>query len=335
MTRSTVALATTVLLIGGAATLWWPGTGKLTGTSSSPDTGTGDEAPNYPLHSHNLADKKDSRTTSNTKTNNSATTLRKLRSLTDDTQPTHVRLDIARSIDTSLSADAVDFLLSTLNHKPPRHLQEQWWVVLNEIMEQMRKKGVAPDHLADTLTALVADPAQPETVRDYAVQHLSQWIAPPSGGDLAGESSREKISAALNAIADTVTDPSIAHTSIPGTALMALTVNAGHIPAELIAPVWQKLDPAITAMLKGETHGSLSTRTTAIQSVALRGSTTHLPLIRAFARDEKADPSIRLSSIAALGIYRSEPDRAYLNKIAGGTSRYRHAARSALKKFSE
>jgi len=37
---------------------------------------------------------------------------------------------------------------------------------------------------------------------------------------------------------------------------------------------------------------------------------------------------------AALGIYRSESDRSYLQSIATGSTRYRYAAQSALKKFS-
>ena len=115
---------------------------------------------------------------------------------------------------------------------------------------------------------------------------------------------------------------------------MALTANDEYIAPELTAPVWQKLDPVLTTILKGEVYGSLSTRTTIIQSVALRGSKEHLPLIRQFARDEKADPSMRLSSIAALGIYRSGDDRQYLQQIATGSTRYRYAAQSALKKLS-
>ena len=201
-------------------------------------------------------------------------------------------------------------------------------------MEQMRKKGVAADRLGPALTALVVDPTQLEVVRDYAIQHLSQWIAPPSV-DTPGEKSPQHISTALQAIAATVTDPSIAHTSIPGTALMVLTANNEYLFEELTAPIWQKLDPTLSAILKGETHGSLSTRTSIIQSVALRGSQTHLPLIRSFALDEDANPSLRLSSIAALGIYRSVEDRDYLQSIAGGSSRYRYAARTALKRLQD
>lgn len=255
------------------------------------------------------------------------------KALTDDSLAQHTRLDLARSIDTHLSEQETELLLGAFTHTPQSQSNEQWWLVLNEIMEQMRKKGVAADRLGPALTALIKDPKQTEVVRDYAIQHLSQWIAPPSP-DTPSEPSPVATADALQAIAFTITDPSIAHTSIPGTALMALTANDEYIAPELTAPVWQKLDPVLTTILKGEVYGSLSTRTTIIQSVALRGSKEHLPLIRQFARDEKADPSMRLSSIAALGIYRSGDDRQYLQQIATGSTRYRYAAQSALKKLS-
>lgn len=313
MSKSTTIILSAVLLIGAGALVWW----KI--RPSEAPSASADQTTQAPRP----RDSKASRPAS-----------KKWLGLTDPALPVHVRLDLARGFDTHLGPAEIDILLDSFTHSPPRHAREHWYVVLNEIFGQMRKKGVAADRLGPALTALIEDPSQSEVARDYAIQHLSQWIAPPSP-ETPGETSADNITAALQAIAATVDDPSIAHTSIPGTALMALTANSPHIPAELTTPVWKKLDPALTAMLKGETHGSLSTRTTIIQSVALRGSSTHLPLIQQFARDEKADPSLRLSSIAALGIYRSGDDRQYLESIATGTTRYRHAAQSALKKLSK
>ena len=310
MKKSTTILLAAVLLLGAGTLVWWK-KGSVDVPSTSTEQAT---SVNYK-----------SRIT-NHKSQSSRYT-----SLTNHALPTHTRLDLARSIDTGLKPAAIAHLLTTFTHAPPHQSREQWWLVLNEIMEQMRKKGVAPDLFGSALTALVSDPAQSEVVRDYAIQHLSQWIA-PSTSDTPGEPSPQVTAAALQAIAATITDPSIAHTSIPGTALMSLT--AVPLPELTTTLIWLKLDPVLTTILKGETHGSLSTRTTIIQSVALRNSRTHLPLIQTFARDEKADPSLRLSSIAALGIYHSEGDRDYLTSIAIGSTRYRHAAQSALKKFS-
>ena len=254
-------------------------------------------------------------------------------SITDDTLSRETRLNLARQIDRDLTPDEIEILLASLHRKPSEHRKEEWWVVMNEIMEQMRKKGIAPQRLANELITLTKDSSQSEIVRDYAVQHLSLWAVPDTVNQ-AATSSPDLVSEALIAIAATITDPSIAHTSIPGTAIMALTATTSQLPPELITPIWEKLDPAMTAMLKGEVNVPLSTRTTIIQSVALRGSVTHLSLIQQFARSEKSDPSMRLSSIAALGIYGSEDDRPYLTSIAQGQTRFRYAAQSALKKIS-
>lgn len=243
-----------------------------------------------------------------------------------------MRLDLARKIDRDLSAEDIDFLFKTLRRIPEGHAKESWWVVMNEIMAQMCAKGVAADRLGGELTSLVGDSSQPEVVRDYAVQYLSAWIA-PSSANLPGETSPEIRAKALDAIARTITDPAIGHTSIPGTAIMSLVVASDRLPAEVTEPVWERLNPALTSMLKGETEVPLSTRTTVIQALALRGNTVHLPLIRTLSRDETIDPSMRLSSVAALGIYGSPEDLDYLTTLARGSSRYRYAAQEALKRI--
>ena len=130
------------------------------------------------------------------------------------------------------------------------------------------------DRLSSEFIGLIEDDKQPEVVRDYAVQHLSQWIAPRSGG-MPGEVSEELVATALDVIAFTITDPSIAHTSIPGTALMSLTAASSTLSPEVMASVWSRLDPAMTSMLKGEINVPLSTRTTVIQSLAMRITVPH------------------------------------------------------------
>lgn len=253
--------------------------------------------------------------------------------VTDATRGTETRLNLARQISKDMRADDIDYLFKSLRHQPEAHNNENWWVVMNEIMEQMRRKGVASDRFANELISIVNDSTLSEVTRDYAVQHLMLWVA-PSCGNVPAESSPEVIAETLEVVSLSVTDPAIAHTSIPGTALMGLTVASSDLPPEVVAPIWEHLDPMMTRMLKGEINVPLSTRTTVIQSVAMRGSTKHLPLIQTMARNEKIDPSMRLSSIAALGVYRSELDRDYLVSLSQGNTRYRYAAKSALKKLT-
>lgn len=253
-------------------------------------------------------------------------------SLTDHRLTSQVRLELARTIDADLSSPEIELLFEALQFQPEGQRPEIWWLVMNEIMEQMRKKGVGKDRLTGAFVDLIEDAEQPEVVRDYAVQHLSQWMAPRAG--MPGETSPDQVDLSLQVIANVITDPSIAHTSIPGTALMSLTAASSLLSPEEMAPVWSRLDDQMTAMLKGEIEVPLSTKTTVIQSSAMRGSSTHLPLIQNMARNTAIDPSLRLSSIAALGIYRSEVDRDYLTNLSQGNSRYRYAAQAALKKLT-
>lgn len=255
-----------------------------------------------------------------------------IKALVDDSLPEHTRLEIARRIDHTLSDSDVDYLFEALGREPETN-REQWWVVMNEIIEQMRRKGVGERRMTEVLVSLASDRTKGEVTRDYAIQHLSLWIAPAKSA-VGGEGDSGQVAKALESIASTVGDPSLQNTSIPGTSIMALTSATERLPGEVMAPVWDKLDPMLASMIKGETAAPVATRTTAIQAVALRKSEVHLPLVQTMARDETIDPSLRLSSIAALGVYRSEDDRAYLQQIAGGNSRMKYAAQSALKKFT-
>ncbi|SHK31983.1 hypothetical protein SAMN02745181_3601 [Rubritalea squalenifaciens DSM 18772] len=255
-----------------------------------------------------------------------------IRALTDPTVSERLRLDLARRIDTGLESGDVDYLFGLFRHNPGGD-NKVWWVVLNEIMQQMDAKGVGADRFEAELIQLVKSKGAHEVARDYAVQHLALWIR-NQGSGLSPESSEAvKMGQAMQAIADTITDPSLSGTSIPGTAIMSLTQASRQLPEEISAPVWQRLDPLLSSMMKGETKADLGMRTSIVQAVALRDSQAHLPLIREMARDAEIDPSMRLTSIAALGVYRSEEDKSYLESIANSNDRFRYAAQSALKKF--
>ena len=73
-----------------------------------------------------------------------ATAGEKWKSLTNDNLSPQVRLDLARQIDTDLSPSEIDLLFASLRHIPAGQGKESWWLVMNEIMEQMRRKGVWP-----------------------------------------------------------------------------------------------------------------------------------------------------------------------------------------------
>ncbi len=207
--------------------------------------------------------------------------------LTDHTLPLETRLNIPRGIDRSLPPHECDELYALMRYQPSSGNESEWWVVMNEIMEQMRKNGAGAANYTAKLSAILADPTLPEVTRDYAAQHLAQWLA-PANPESPGETDPARRPQALHLFADLISDESLSHTPVPGTALMALTDASLRLSVEETKPTWEKLDPVLTELIDGTRSADLTVRVSAIQSAALRTSEAQLPLIRAFANDEKA-----------------------------------------------
>lgn len=251
--------------------------------------------------------------------------------LTRDTLPVYERLEIARSISPTLGDDDIATLFSALSHTPRAGGADDWYLVLNEIMEQMRRHGVAADRYAEALGAIIMDPDRPEVVRDYAIQHLALWIAPADSERFPHESDPETVAASLGQMKSVIRDESLVSTSIPGTALLALTDITPRIPAT--AAIWEDLAPYLNGVISGKTGVPSFTRIAAMQAVSRTAQDRYLPVIRTLAEEESGDPSVRLSSIASLGVYGSLEDRPLLETLAASGGRYSYAARSALKRL--
>lgn len=251
--------------------------------------------------------------------------------LADDSLPREERLDLVSSIDERLTETETKYLFDLLSRTPRPGTEKDWWVVMNGIMQQMRKNASAPATYSPRMAALIRDPNTQEMARDYAIQHLAQWIA-PAGTDISpGEQDPIKSGDALQAISATVSDPARHSDSSSGTALMAMVDASSRLPAETTAAVWQSLDPFFADAITGSDPTiARPLRISAIQAVAIRRITAHLPAIRALATQESTDPSVRLSSIAALGFYADSTDRPYLESLAQSDTKFRHAAQAAL-----
>lgn len=252
--------------------------------------------------------------------------------LTDHTVPVHYRLELAREIGSHLPEDEITALLDSLSLTPPAGTEDDWWVIMNEIMEQMRKNGTSPDRYASSLTALIKDTGSQEVVKDYAIQHLSQWIAPVNPETSPGEADPAKVSAALEAIATAIADPALSQSTIPGTAIMAMVDASSRLDPDRTAPVWDGLEEYFTNVIDGSNPVGAPLRTSVIQAVAIRNLPQHLPAIRALAQAEQTDSGVRLSSIAALGYFASPEDRDFLKTLSTGTSAFRYAATAALQR---
>ena len=260
--------------------------------------------------------------------------------ITDSSIRWQVRVDMLRRLDAdSLSDSDVDTLYGLLKKKPEVGQEENWWVVVNEIMEQMRLQGIGVDRYSEELLSIITDSEGDEVLRDYAVQHLGQWVT-PRGSKLGApyEQDVSKIQQTVETFGNLITDGSLAHTSIPGTTLMLLVDMHGHddksgVSSEILNPVIESLNPWMDSVISGNMQINKSLRISAINTVGMLGEAQHVQIIRQLAKSEDTDASIRLNSIAALGMIGDASDIESLKQLVDSGGKYHHAAKAAYKKL--
>ena len=137
--------------------------------------------------------------------------------LTDPSIRWQVRANHLRQLDVdTLSRADVDTLYELLDHRPLPDHAEDWWTVVNEIMEQMRLQAIGRERYAKALLAIIRDPSAPEVVRDYSLQHLMQWIAPQGENlGLLHEEDPALIREAVTATTTAIMDPELAKPPSP------------------------------------------------------------------------------------------------------------------------
>ncbi|MGJ8634237.1 MAG: HEAT repeat domain-containing protein [Luteolibacter sp.] len=312
--KSTSIILATLLLAGAGGVVWW----QLDKTEEHSEENIAEEV----VKIREAREARDSR----------------FQKLTDNSVRWQVRVDMLRSLDAaSLNQEDINTLYDLLTYTPVPGQEENWWVVANEIMEQMRLKAIAPDRYAKEMLAIIRNPAAPEVLRDYAVQHLGQWVT-PRGAELGQPSEQDPtiVKETAEAFAALVTDPTNARSSIPGTTLMVLIdMKGGGVPEDVINPVLETLDPWFEGVLSGRNASSKITTISTINAIGMLRLETFRPEIHALATNEATDPSLRLNSIATLGQIGTEADLGTLQSIARSNSRLRHAAQAAYGNLSD
>lgn len=258
--------------------------------------------------------------------------------LTDTSVPWQTRVATLRRLDAGTLTEAdTDALYALLAHRPAPGQEEAWWVVANEIMEQMRKQAIGRERLTPALLGIIRDTGAPEVLRDYAVQHLGQWITPrgPRLG-LPHEQDPEHVRETARTLAALVTDPALAHTSVPGTTLRVIAdMSAGGLDEKTLGTILAPLHPWLRGTIGGESGASKITRISAINAVATLRRSEYRPSVLALATTTGTDPSLRLNSIAALGHIGTREDIPVLRELAATDTPFRHAARAALARLTK
>ncbi|MFC4991954.1 hypothetical protein [Rubritalea tangerina] len=254
--------------------------------------------------------------------------------LSDGSVRWQVRVDQLRRLDAStLNATEVDYLYGLLRHAPSGN-PEAWWVVVNEVMEQIVKQSIAPERITGSLAGLIGDQSLDPVLRDYAIQHLSIHLKEESEAEAQG----------FEAIRAAIVAPENQHNSIPGTALVALSTLQEAQPT-MVHAQFTALESYLDPLIRGEVAASVATRTSAINAVALVGAESYLPAVRTLAQAEGGNDSVRLSAIAALGDFHqaaamaapsslsADADRQLLEALVASNTKFKFAAQAALKKL--
>lgn len=271
------------------------------------------------------------------KPNTTPTEKSRFSSLSDRSLRWQVRVENLRNMDIqALNSEDIDELYEWLKYQPQVGEKEDWYVIANEIMEQMRQQGIGSQRYTDNLIKVISDPAQDKVIRDYAIQHLSIWLAPRgSSNNTPYEKDSAKVTSAIQTLTSVIIDSSTQNSSIPGTALMGLVDFHQVDPRnEIISDSFEKLSPWLSDVITGKQNPSLITQTSAINAVAMMQRVEYLPAIRDLVQSASTNESAKLSSIAALGYLAEDSDIPTLQSIADSNTKFKHAAQAALIKIS-
>jgi hypothetical protein len=238
------------------------------------------------------------------------------------------RIAAVRALPTRLGEASVDFLFAYLS-APHDENEENRYLVCNEIMEIFRKRSLSPHLYNRQLCHLIATPGVDPVIRDYAAQHLAQWISGISPE--ATEPDPTQIPRAFETMLHEAAHPANAQLTLSGTIFQAMAdaiLNGSeemksHRPA-LIEKAMQVLaDPTF----------STTNRSSAMQAAAQLNA----PELREKSLDLAQNPQnpadLRLSAIAALGKVGNPSDKALLNLLSEDPAYY-YAATAALQNLT-
>jgi len=241
------------------------------------------------------------------------------------------RVQAVRALPGKLGEASVERLFEFLK-QPPVAGQENWYLVCNEIMEVLRKRNLAPGIYTRKHLELIQSASADPMIRDYAAQHLAQWI---SGIDpQAREADPEVTKAAFTSLCEEAAKPANAQLTLTGTTLNALTdavMNGGDAMRDRNDEV-AKLALEILQDRQGAT--SSVNRSTALQAAARLDAPGLNEICRHLAADNSQPPDVRLSSIAALGQVGGAEDLAFLRSYAQDPT-FKFAAAAAVTRLEQ
>jgi hypothetical protein len=241
------------------------------------------------------------------------------------------RVQAVRSLPGKLGDASVDRLFEFLK-QPPAAGQENWYLVCNEIMEVMRKRNLAPGLYTRKHLELIQSGASDPMIRDYAAQHLAQWI---SGIDAnAREANPDVAMGAFGEMCAEATKPANAQLTLTGTTLNALTDAVLNGNEAMRGRKDEVARLALEVLQNRHAEASAVNRATALQAAARLDAPVLSGICRELAADTTAPVDVRLSSIAALGQIGGPEDLALLRTYAKDET-FKFAAAAAVTRLEQ
>ena len=223
-------------------------------------------------------------------------------------------------------------LVEYLTNQPAGESQKDWYLVANEIMQTLRQRELPAGFYTEHLVALIESSTVDAVIRDYAVQHLSQWI---SGiVPAARETDPVQISGAFAAMCRQAAAVENGHLTLVGTTLNALADLLVHRQGPMVAQREEFLGMALKIAATADGSVLPFNRASALQAAA-RLDAPELPqLCRQLVHHPDLTPDLRLGSVAALGLVGDAGDVVLLQSFAPD-SQFHYAATAAIQRIQD
>lgn len=232
--------------------------------------------------------------------------------LSDEPRSLNERLDTLYAIGVALPGPDRQALLQALSRpKLPGLGEDDWFVLANEIMQLLRNQQPAMQELTPALLALWHDASLAPTLRDYALQHLREWVFDQDSRS-ANETRPERIAEIQQTFLDLIRpeNPEFQPSSTTlGTALLAL--HEWHQPKHAHPMNGSFFEQRLVAIL-ADAGVHRGTRATALQIASQRKLPAALPVAREILRQSSPDVLLSLAAIHYLAANGTSQDRQFL-----------------------
>ncbi len=241
--------------------------------------------------------------------------------LSDEYMESAHRKAILNTLGDSLSPQDIEAMLEVTLGEPLNGITaSRWPSFVNDIFKILRFQKPFVETYTDHLVKMWLDKQMDPTLRDYAIQHLREWVS-DTDNRTEHETRPEKLAWIRQTFIDACTE---GHTycdlqsTTTGTTLMALEEWADSVAPKQVRVEPEKLNMMLLAFASNKS-AHRGVRATALQLCAKRNMLELLPLARELVPSSSTELILRLSAISYLGKLGSSDDHKMLESLLNQT----------------